>query len=361
MRSPAALAVHPATGDVAIADDAAHLVRVVSAASGVIQTVAGMRHFAGDGGPATAALFDGATCIASDTAGNLYVADTGNNRIRKLTRGAISTVAGTGDAGFSGDEGPAAAAQLALSTGTASTNCLAVDGAGNVFVADAGNARVRRIDSKGIISTYAGGGTAPPADGMPANRAALRPLSIAADADGNLYIAEPGHIFRVDSAGVLATVSGDGVIDSTGDGSAATAARVGLVSCMAVSGPNLYFCEALISAVRRVDTAQNFIATLAGAANGSAFTNLSGLAADSSGRLYVVADNGSGRNQVAIIDSDGSLGPIDARPAQPGSNGARPMGIAVDPSGILHVSDGTRIYRLIPAPPLQQPPPPRKK
>ncbi|MFZ0932686.1 MAG: hypothetical protein WA015_00105, partial [Bryobacteraceae bacterium] len=174
-----------------------------------IQTVAGSS-FMGDGGPATAAQIGSIQGVALDAKGNLYLSDTDNNRVRKVdATGIITTFAGTGTAGFSGDGGPATAAQLNLPYG------LAVDAAGYVYIADLGSDRVRRVGPDGTIVTIAGTGVKGySGDGGPANAAQLfTPRNVAVDATGNLYIAEfEGHRVRqVTPAGAIATVAGTGV------------------------------------------------------------------------------------------------------------------------------------------------------
>jgi len=192
---------------------------------GVITTVAGSgtEGFAGDGGPATKAQLNTATpyvvtpdgawtpsvsmSLAIDAAGNLYFSDTGNARVRMVdTKGIITTIAGTGVAGFSGDGGPAKAAQLSGPGG------LALDATGNLYVAD-GN-RIRKIDKAGIITTIAGGDNSGfSGDGGPATAATLgSPGNIRFDAQGNLYIADGGNnrVRRVDVNGIITTVVGGG-------------------------------------------------------------------------------------------------------------------------------------------------------
>jgi len=157
-------------------------------AAGNITTIAGNGHLlsSGDGGPAVSAALDPFD-IALDKNGNLYVADQLNNRIRKITPdGKITTVAGNGKFGYGGDGGPATAAMLLLPSG------VAVDAAGNLYIADSGNSVVRRVNTNGLITTIAGNGTLYPAsgDGGPAIAAQLNPFRITADASGNLYVTD---------------------------------------------------------------------------------------------------------------------------------------------------------------------------
>ena len=152
-----------------------------------------------------------------DGAGNFFIADRFGRRIRKVDgAGILTTVAGTGARGFSGDGGPATDAALN------STNGVAVDGAGNLFIADSGNNRIRKVDGAGIITTVAGGGGRGfSGDGGPATAAALRfPLGVAVDGAGNLFIADSSNnrIRKVDGAGIITTVAGTGAFGFSGDG-----------------------------------------------------------------------------------------------------------------------------------------------
>ena len=203
-------------GDLFIADSATDRV-VEMLGNGLTYLVAGDGHagFAGDGGPASSALLNGPTGLAVDDRGDLYIADSGNNRIREVTPdGIISTVAGTGVAGFLGDGGPASLASLDQPTG------LAVDDQGDLLVADTANNRVREIAS-GRISTIAGTGlSAFGGDGGPAMRASLdRPTGLAIDAQGDLYIADTAdnRVREVLFTGQMITVAGNGQAGSGGD------------------------------------------------------------------------------------------------------------------------------------------------
>jgi hypothetical protein len=178
------------TGNIYIADSLNHRIRKAALATGVISTFAGTgtAGFDGDGGAATSASLNQPTTIAFDGSGNLYITDSVNNRVRKvlIATGVISTIAGNGSATFGGDGGPATSASLNSPMG------VVVDGAGNVFVADYTNHRVRKIDSSGVITTIAGNGaTGFSGDGAAAPLAALYyPSSVALDANGTLYIGD---------------------------------------------------------------------------------------------------------------------------------------------------------------------------
>jgi sugar lactone lactonase YvrE len=222
--SPWGLTIDPA-GNIYVADAFNSRVRFVNGATGIISTLAGTGPigyssggFSGDGGPATAAQVKNPSGTAVDRKGNVYVVDTGNNRIRRInSSGVISTVAGTGTRGLSGDGGPATKAELA------SPSAVAVDAAGNLYIADAGNNLVRRVDTtSGVITTYAGGGAG--ASGSPALSASLlAPFGLAFDAAGNLYIGDSNgiHFLDLTSPRITFTPESASVAASSGTGSAA--------------------------------------------------------------------------------------------------------------------------------------------
>ena len=204
-----------AQGNVYIADRGNHRVRRVGL-DGVIRTVAGTGTggFSGDAGPATQARLNSPAGIAVDAKGNLYIADGGNHRVRRVgADGLVSTVAGTGQAGFSGDGGRASSAELSGPSGVWG------DVEGNLYIADAGNRRIRKVGPDGIITTAAGGGVSL-GDGGPAEKAGFRdPTGVALDSRGNLYIADAGdhRIRRVEgTAGTAITPSRSPDFDANG-------------------------------------------------------------------------------------------------------------------------------------------------
>jgi sugar lactone lactonase YvrE len=222
---PAGVAVD-ASGNLFIADWENQRVRKVGT-NGIITTVAGngTAAYSGDGGPATSAELNGPWGVAVDASGNLFIADYGNERIRKVgTNGIITTVAGNGTQGYSGDGGPATHAELSLPSG------VAVDGSGNLFIADFYNSRIRKVGTNGIISTVAGNGTAGySGDGGAATRAELDfPLGVTVDASGNLFIADSSNsrIRKMGTNGIITTVAGNGTMGYSGDGGAATRAEL---------------------------------------------------------------------------------------------------------------------------------------
>ena len=273
-------------GNLYVADPFDNRIRRVSP-DGLISTVVGngpinsislccapVGGFGGDGGPAGLAQLNTPTNIAFDAAGNLYIADTVNDRIRKVDKnGIITTVAGNGTVGFSGDGGPATAAELDLANFVWAG--MAFDTQGNLYLSDTFNARIRKIDPQGIITTIAGTGQAVVAgDGGPAVSAALsRPTGLAFDASGNLYIAcvpssfaSDTRIRKIDTHGVITTVAGTGPVGFSGDGGPAVAAALSYINGIKfdLSG-NLYVADAGNQRVRRVDT-NGIITTVAGGA-----------------------------------------------------------------------------------------------
>ncbi len=221
----------------------------------IISTAAGSG-WIGDGGPATLAILRQPGGVAADNRGNVYIAETGGHRVRKLDRsGAITTVAGTGVAGFSGDGGAATAAQLASPYG------LAADTLGNLYIADLGNARVRCVDANGNITTIAGGGTLAPGpsnDGMAATSMLLNsPRNLLAIDGGGLYISDFGghRVFQLTTGGLLTTVAGTGKSGYSGDGGMAVAAQLAYPAGLAVGfDGSLYIADSLNHAVRRISS-----------------------------------------------------------------------------------------------------------
>jgi hypothetical protein len=222
---PAGLA-YDAAGNLYIAAMNDQVIRKVDL-NGIITTVAGTgdQGFDGDGGAATSAILDSPAGIAIDSAGNLYISDSHNHRIRKVVNGTISTIAGNGTAGFSGDGGSATNAQLNLPT------AVSVDAAGNVYIADTNNQRIRKITA-GTIATVAGTGEQLYfGDGGPALQAGLdSPNGVAADplVAGKYYIGDTHNqrIRQVDASGTISTIAGNGAKSFSGDGGSATGASL---------------------------------------------------------------------------------------------------------------------------------------
>ncbi|MGD0775519.1 MAG: hypothetical protein ABSC05_22110 [Candidatus Solibacter sp.] len=355
-----------AAGNLFVADRDASVVRKISAA-GTITTVAGTGTpgFSGDGGPAASAQIDGPFGVAVDGAGNLYIADTGNGVVRKVSpNGSISTVAGTGTLGYSGDGGPARNAWL---NGPES---VAVDAAGNLYIADTFNGRIRRVGADGIIATVAGVGSTGvySGDGGPAQSAALSlPTDVAVDRAGNLYLADFGNSkIRVVTSGVIATVAGLGNSAPLLEGQAAINARLEGPTGVTVDRAGvIYFVEAGIGSgtglavgdykVWKVST-DGLLATLAGngipsfsgeatAATAAQLNSPSGVAVGANGVLYI-ADT---LNQRVRAVAPGGLLTTQAGNGTPGFNGDvilprnallnHPLGVAADALGNWYVAD----------------------
>ncbi len=253
-----------ASGNLYISDFGNSVIRKVDSA-GTIRTIAGngTNGFSGDGGPATSAQLNAPYSVALDSRGNLYIADYDNNRIRKVdAMGIISTVAGTGIPGFSGDGGPAAAAQIHR------PSSIAIDSKDNLYIADWSNSRIRKVDTSGIISTFAGGGGFGYAgDGGPAASAKLRyPTCVAIDSTDNLYITDNSNyrIRKVDTSGIISTVAGAGAPGFSGDGGPALSALIydPWTPVFDAAG-NMYFADSLNNRVRKIDTSGT-ISTVAG-------------------------------------------------------------------------------------------------
>ena len=288
-----------AAGNIFIADYGNSVIRKVDV-YGIITTVAGngMASDGGDGGPATAAELNYPTDVAVDDVGNIYIADSWNSAIRKVnTSGIISTIAGYGTAGFSGDGGAATAAKLNFPAG------VAVDRSGNVFIADTRNNRIRMITASGTISTVAGSDSSGyGGDGGPAITAKLsQPNNVTTDTFGNMYIAD-GYNYRirkVNASGIIHTIAGIGSFGYTGDGGAATSAKIYSPFGITVDEGNVYFADYDNNRVRKIDTG---------------------------GIITTVAGNG-----LSLYSGDG--GPATAA-------GMHPRGVAYR-NGVLYVSDYT--------------------
>ena len=214
----------------------------------------GERGFSGDGGPAIDALLNLPFGVAAGTAGNLYIADTNNRRVRKVSpEGTISTVAGNGDFGFAGDGGPAIDASLALPVD------LALDGGGNLYIADFSNNRIRKVSPDGVITTVAGNGEFGfSGDGGAATSAALAgPIGLTFDGAGNLYFADRSNhrIRKVTPQGTISTVAGNGVLGYSGDGGPATSASLSTPrGAQADAAGTLYIADSGNHRIRKVLT-----------------------------------------------------------------------------------------------------------
>ena len=260
-------------GNIYIADYSNQLIRKVTS-TGIISTFAGngTQGFSGDGGQATDAALHGPYGVTTDATGNVYIADLFNQSIRKVTTsGIISTIAGNGTTGFSGDGGSATAAALNQPYD------VATDAAGNVYIADFNNNRIRMVTSAGIISTFAGNGTTGyTGDGGNATAAEIgNPFGVASDAVGNVYIADANNnlIRMVTSAGIISTIAGNGIWGFSGDGGNATAAELNYPSAVSVDAVgNIYIVDQTNNRIRVVSAALSLTTNTATICLGSTTT-----------------------------------------------------------------------------------------
>ncbi len=354
LRFPRGVAVD-GQGNVLIADGGNYSIRRVDATTGVINTLAGVGipGFTGDGGPATEARMVSASDVALDGEGNIFIAASHRVRMVDAATGIIDTVAGDGNRSFSGDGGPATSASLAGSVG------VALDGQGNLFIA--GGHRIRMVDVAGVIDTVAGGFSGD--DGLATGASLVRPGGVALDGQGNILIADTGNhrIRKVDAVtGVITTAAGDGNYGFSGDSGPATAASFRSPGGVAVDHQgNILIADTQNHRVRRVVTATGVIDTVAG--GGTAFGD-GGLATqailsypydialDGHGNIFIAdrfhyhirrVDAATG--VIETVAGDGNAGfSGDGGPATSASL-ARPLGVAVGRQGNLFIADGHRV------------------
>lgn len=360
------------SGNIFIADDYHHRIRRVDAVTGIITTVAGTGGwgFSGDGGPAIQANLYNPRGVSLDAAGNIYISEFYNDRIRKVdaSTGIITTIAGNGGEGFSGDGGPAIQARLYHPRGG-----VAIDGSGNIYIPDCENMRIRKVEAAtGVITTLAGNGTEGySGDGLSAPQASLRPAQIRLDPYGNVYIADASNsrVRRVDAmTGIITTVAGGGSPpDGLGDGGPATQAALGVPVDVALDAQGNLFIADTTLRVRRVDAATGVISTAAGngtwgaSGDGGPATQASlwrpsGLALDLAGNLFI-----SEYDRYTVRRVDALTGIIETvagggnPPDGVGDGGPatqaliqKPIGIAVDDSGNLFIAEmlGSRIRKV---------------
>ena len=343
---PSAEAVD-ATGNIFIADEENCVIRKMDI-DGIIATVAGngLPGYSGDGGAATNAGLTFPNGVAVDASGNLFIAD--GNRIRKVDiNGIITTVAGKGLPGYSGDGSAATNAILYL------PSAVAVDAIGNLFIADAGNYRIRKVDRNGIITTVGGGGTNYPGDGGAATNARLsNPDGVAVDSSGNLFIADGDNqrIRKVETNGTITTVAGNEFYGYYGDGGPATNASLTTPTSVAADAfGNLFIADG--NRIRKVNPS-GFIATVAGgvigdgtAGTNASLTSPSGVAVDASGNLFI-ADTGNSRIRkvgingvITTVAGNGYKGYTGSGVAAINASFNSPSGVAVDATGNLFIAD----------------------
>jgi uncharacterized repeat protein (TIGR01451 family) len=350
LNGPYGLAVDT-SGNLYIADRYNYRIRMVS--GGTITTVAGNGKccYSGDNGPATNAMLYGPSGVAVDSSGDIYIADTYNERIRAVSAsGTITTVAGSGGSGFSGDGGAASSAKIIYPEG------VAVDASGNLYIADSGNGRIREVNASGAIGTVVGGAVND--GGLGIFGLLNQPSGVVRDTSGNTYISDTNNnrVRKVAANGAIATVAGTGTSGFAGDGSPATGAQLsGPLGLALDSSGNLYIADTNNHRIRMVDGSGN-ITTVAGNGNccsstgdGGTATNAGigtayGLAVDSSGDLFisdisnnVVREVSSGT--ITTVAGNGSLGYSGDGGSATNAKLSDPFGVAVDASGNLYIAD----------------------
>jgi trimeric autotransporter adhesin len=375
------------SGNLYISDSGYDVVRMVSP-KGIITAVAGTGTYgySGDGGPAVKARLSAPSGLAIDGLGNIFIADSNNSCVRKVAvDGTITTFAGTGFSGFPGDNGPAVSAQLAYPQG------IALDGSGNLLIADSDNYRIRKVSANGTISTIAGNGTyGLSGDGGPASSAELAGVGdIAVDGAGNILIDGSGNqntfafvgvavlnsvgpffftggggapgisvLRKISAAGTISTVAGNGASGLYGVGGAATAARFGSVHGVAADGSgNVFVADSVDNSVLKISAA-GIVTVVAG--NGTyGFTGDGGLATlaeladpaavavDGAGDLFI-ADAYNGRIRkvasngiITTVAGDGDAGYAGDGGLATSAEIAPPVGVAVDGSGNIFILDST--------------------
>ncbi|MBW3623860.1 MAG: hypothetical protein KY468_10685 [Armatimonadetes bacterium] len=325
-------------------------------APGTILTVAGTGEAGagGEGGPAASTPLHSPEGVALGPDGSLFFSDSLNHRVRRVTPGGLLvTVAGTGVAGYGGDDGPATQALLDRPEG------IAVDALGHLFIADYGNHRVRRVTPGGRITTLAGELKGDAGDGLPARAAALRaPIGVTVDPKGQIYIADPENfrVRKVGPDGILTAVAGNGIQGSSGDGGPAINAQLNYPTDVAVDAAgNVYIADAVSNVVRKVDP-QGTITPYAGTgvagyggdggpATQALLDTPTDLAVDSAGNLYIadsfnhVIRKVSPEGVITTVAGSGNSGaPGEGIPATTAQLNV-PIGVEVDREGHLYIAD----------------------
>lgn len=355
--APRAVAVDP-FGNVYVADTSNHVVRKVTPA-GLVTTFAGFPGLSGSAdGQGSTARFNLLSGIATDSAGNVYVSDSGNNKIRKITPdGTVSTLAGTGAVGAA--DGVAASATFNFPDG------IAVDSGGAIYVVDNGNHKLRKI-AGGTVSTLAGSGSAGSANGTGAAASFNFPVGVAVDGSGNIYVADTSNhtIRKVDALGSVTTLAGTALASGTTDATGA-AARFNLPFGMATDAAgNIFVADTDNHTIRKVTpagvvTTVAGAATVSGAADGAGgaarFLFPFGIAIDPSSN-FVVADTGNNtiRSLSAAAFVDTLAGEASVASSADGAGSAAgfsfPFGVTVDKTGNVFVVDnGNQTLRKITA------------
>jgi hypothetical protein len=306
-RGPSGVAVD-GSGNVYVADDSNHLIRKITP-GGVVTTLAGSGSLGSANGTGTAASFRGPSGVAVDGSGNVYVADRSNHLIRKITPGGVvTTLAGSGSAGSADGTGTAASFSY--------PEDVAVDGSGNVYVADRSNHLIRKITSAGVVTTLAGSGSEGSTNGTGKAASFYLPSGVAVDGSGNVYVADDSNLLirKITSGGVVTTFAGSSGYAGSADGTG-TAASFFSPRGIAVDGSgNVYVADRHNQLIRKI-TSAGVVTTLAGSgSSGSAdgtgtaasFSNPYGVAVDGSGNVYVADSDNHLIRKIATTLASGS-------------------------------------------------------
>ena len=303
-----------------------------------------------DGPKANSRQITNPSGVAKDKNGFIYFSEQGNNLIRKVSTitGDLITVAGNLSAAYSGDGGQATAASINIPSG------VAVDKSGNVYIADQGNARIRKVSTSGIITTLAGTGTIGfTADGATATSARIaQPLAVAVDTSGNVYFAEQNNhrIRKISTTGILTTVAGNGAASFAGDGGQATAASISYPAGVWLdAAKNIYIADAGNNRIRKVNTS-GIMTTIAGngtagfsgdnaAATAAKLYNPYGVTTDSVGNIYIADRN---NNKIRMVNTSGIISTIVGVTATGGDGGPATASTVGSPQGV--VCDGANLY-----------------
>lgn len=348
--SPRGVAADSA-GNVYVADSSNNTLRKITPA-GVVSTLAGLAGIQGrDDGSGTAARFTDPYSLTLDSAGNIYVADTSNNMIRKVTpAGVVTTLAGNGEQGSNDGTGKAATFR--------EPRGIAVDGAGNLYVADYMNQTVRKVTAAGVVTTLAGSaGVAGSSDGTGTAARFKGLYGVAVDSAGNVFVADTGNraIRKITAAGVVSTFAGSVTASGTSDGTG-SAARFSEPRGISIdAGGTLYVADYGAHTIRKI-TSAGVVTTLAGSpplpgstdASGSAarFFYPSSAAADSSGNVYVADTSNNTIRKISPAGVVTTLAGLAGRSSSVDGSGAAarfedPYAVAADGSGNLYVADAT--------------------
>ena len=359
---PAGVAVDR-TGNIYVADAFGNnRVRKIDVSTGIVATIAGTGRagYSGDGGPATQAQLNTPdSSVAVDAHGNVFVADQGNQRIRKIdASGIITTVAGNGVNGFSGDGGPAIQAAFGL------LGSLTVDSVGNLYVVDFSNQRIRRIGANGFVSTIAGGGNMPPTDGAQATQINSIFDCVAIDSQDRLIFSTAARVWRLEANGKMTRIAGTGNLGLSPDGARALdAAMIPEKIAVAATG-DIYISERAARRIRRIDAVSGILTTVAGIgpstigdggsqALAAVFPGIGNIALDAAGNILEV-DNSLRIRKINLAGMIVTVAGIGVAPiqgfyhedVQALSAGISPASVQVDANGNTFFSDFCSVRRI---------------